>query len=287
MAENDLDGPIVPHVPIPTRGRPLWVRGMACVAILPLIGFIGLNGKQLWGEFRSLRDDQVSVRATQIVGYIDINPVPSFARSPNGYIHDEGDTTQLWAGWRKGQHHWFTLSKGDVDPTRLSTPMGQDAIRAIDCPLFETTGGKCWVRVPPEALVAGFPQGNGAVAYPLTVLDKVEMVNDQLNDRPVLIVYTPVSHEISIYDASVDGKRVTFGHGGYFYGNQPVLYDRKTESLWTEQKEAMVAFSGTRRGTGLRRIARLDLVPWSVWKAENSGGKLLVGADRSGPIPLD
>jgi hypothetical protein len=293
MAEAELDRPIVPHAPTETPTststprKPPWLQGLACVAILPLLGFIGFNGRELWGEFWSLRQDQGSVRASEIIGYVDINPVPNYARSPDGWIHSEGDTRQLWAGWQNGKHHWFLMGTGDIDPKRFSTPMGQDSIRAVDFPLFETAGGKCWGRVNDDDRMAIFKPGGEAIAYPLTVLDKVELVNDQIGENPVLVLYTPVTHATFAYESVLDGKRVTFGHGGYFFGNHPVLYDRGTESLWTEVDGAMVAVSGRRKGTTLKRIAQLDLVSWSDWKVDHPGGRLLIGADRSKPRPLN
>jgi hypothetical protein len=287
MAEAELVRPGVPHVPIPTRGRPLWVRGMACFAILPLLGFIGQKGHHLWGEYRSLQQDQVDVRASQVVGYVDINPNPSFARCPSDWLHDEGDATLLWAGWLDGKHHWFKLGIGEIEPWRISTPMGQDVIRAIDTPLYEKADGQRWERVVDEARVAVFTSSGGVIAYPLTILDKVEMVNDLVGDRPILIAYTPISDSTSAYEAVLDGKRVTLGHSGYFFENHPVLYDRATESLWTEQGAAMVAIAGRRKGAALKRIAKLELVPWSTWKADHPEGKLLIGADRSKPRPVD
>src|SRR6185312_12632132 len=169
MAEADLDRPIVPHVPIPTRGRSRWVRGMTCVAMLPLLGFIGQSGQALWGEYNSLQKDQVSVRASAIVGYVNINPNPSYAKRPPDWLHDEGDDTLLWAGWSEGKHHWYRLGKGDIDPNRISQPLGRDVIRAIDHPLFEQAGGGCWNKVPDEASVVGFEEHGGATAYPLKV----------------------------------------------------------------------------------------------------------------------
>jgi hypothetical protein len=165
--------------------------------------------------------------------------------------------------------------------------MGLDVIRAIDHPLFETDGGERWERVPAEARVAGFDSSTGAIAYPLTVLDKVEMVNDLIGELPVLVAYTPVENKISAFEALVDRHRLTFGHSGYFFRNHPILYDRGTESLWTEQEGVMVAIAGHYRGSSLKRLAELEFVDWSSWKADHPEGKLLVGANRSKPRPVD
>ena len=261
---------------------------MACLAMVPLLGFIGQTGKTLWGEWSSLRQDQVSERASAIVGYVNITPNPSFAERPADWFHDEGDATMLWSGWRQGRNHWFKIGQGDIDPVRLSLPIGRDVLQAIDYPLFEQEGGQRWTKVPAEALVAGFEHGGVATAYPLKVLDKVEIVNaDLFGDQPLMIVCTPVEYSVSVFEATLDGHRVRMGHSGYFFGHSPILYDRGSESLWAEQRGAMVALTGRRKGDSLKRIAQPRMVAWGDWKAEHRGGKLLIGADRSNPPPVD
>ena len=287
MAEAELERTSVPRVPIPTRGRSPWIKGMACVAILPLLGFIGQTGHTLWGEWESLREARVSERASTVVGYINITPRPNFAARPRDWFHDEGEDALLWAGWRDDKNHWFRIGRGDLDARRLSMPIGRDVIQAIDYPLYEKVGGTCWTRVPHEASVVGFEKDGVATAYPLRVLDKVEVINDGSGDRPVLVAYTPEVAVVSVFDATVDGQRVTMGHGGYFFGNRPVLYDRKTESLWSEQDGAMVAVAGRRKGANLKLIARLDPVAWGDWRVKHPDGRLVVGADRSQPMPVD
>jgi Protein of unknown function (DUF3179) len=281
MSEADLDRSIVPHVPIPTRGRSPWVRGMACIAILPLLGFIGQTGRTIWDEFRSLRKDHVSLRKSAIVGFLEINPQPSYASKPLDWFHDEGDDTVLWAAWRGGENHWYRFGRGEIDRQRISGPLGQDVIRAIDYPLFELAGGPHWTKVPDESLVAGFGSGKGCTAYPLRVLDKVQVVNDLSGDRPVVVAFTPVDETVSVYEAAFEGHRMTVGHSGYFFGKHPILYDRRTESLWSEQDQGIVAVAGRRKGTTLNRIAQAKTVTWGEWRADHPDGKLLIGADRS------
>jgi Protein of unknown function (DUF3179) len=287
MAEADLDPPSVPDVPIPPRRRFPWIPGLACVAILPLLGFIGQAGQTLWGEWKSLREDQVSERESAIVGYVNINPNPSFAERPPDWFHDEGDTSLLWSGWRDGQNHWFRVGQGEIEGELISLPIGKDVIQAIDYPLFEQDGGDRWLKVPAEAPVVGFEDRDSSTAYPLKVLNKVMLVNHQIGDRAVLVAFTPVEDSVSIFDATLNGNRVTMGHSGYFFKHHPVLYDRGTESLWSERDGAMVAVAGRRKGASLKRIARLQTVAWSDWKGQNPNGKLLIGADRSKSRPAD
>ena len=289
MAEAEVHRPSVSPLPSLVRVPPFWARGMACVAIVPLLGFIGLSGRSLWSEWSSLRQDQVRERASSVVGYLNITPNPSYAARPSDWFHEEGDDSLLWAGWKDGVNHWFRFGRGDIDPALLSFPLGRDTIQAIDRPLFEQIGGPRWDRVPAEARVAGFEEGSAAVAYPLRVLDKVQVVNDHFAGRPVLVTYNPEESAVSIFEASVEGRRVTLGHGGYFRERRPILYDRGTQSLWAEDDRggAMVAVAGRRKGVSLKRIVKLEMVNWGDWRDRHPDGRLLIGADRSLALPVD
>lgn len=289
MAEPEVDRPCAPSDAVLPCRRPWWARGLALGVMIPLMGFIGLTGSTLWGEWRSLREAQVDERESAIVGYVNINPNPNYAASPPDWHHDEGTDSLLWAGWKEGEHRWFRFGRGDLAGLRLSWPIGRDSIQAIDHPIFEREGGACWVRIPAEAQVAGFEAGGRAVAYPIKVLNKVEVVNDLVADRAVLIVQNPDVEPISIFDSTLDGRRVTLGHSGYFVGKLPLLYDRGTQSLWAESGEegTMTAVAGPRKGAALRRIARVNPIPWSEWLASHPDGVLVAGADRSKAPPVD
>ena len=288
MEQADVDPSSVPAASIPGRGLPLWVRGLAFLAMVGLVGYIGHAGRAIWAEWSSLREDQVGERDSAVVGYIGINPEVSLASKPNGWSHDEGDQSLLWAGWKDGEHHWFRYGRGDLDTEQLSMPIGRDTIRAVDYPLYERDGGPRWGRVPVEAPVVGFEHDGQAIAYPMRVLDKVMVVNDQVGDRPLLVIFQPKDSIVSAYEATFEGRRVTLGHGGYFFpGYRAILYDRGTESLWSEGEGGMVALAGRRKGASLKRIARLNVVAWGDWRDKHPDGRLLVGADRSKAPPGD
>jgi Protein of unknown function (DUF3179) len=289
MGEPEVDPPNVPpaSVPILGRGRAFGVRSLACVALILLLGFIGQTGRALWGEWGDLRQDQVRERESAIVGYLNINPNISYAASPPDWSHDEGDDSLLWAGWKDGSHHWFRFGRGQFDTRQLSLPIGRDSIQAIDYPVYEQGGGPRWGRVPPEAPVVGFEEDGLAVAYPMKVLGKVLVVNDQFGDRPILVASTP-NGDVSVYEGTLDGRRVTMGHGGYFLrGNRPILYDRGTQSLWAAGQGGMIAVAGRRKGASLKLVARPEVVAWSDWRDSHPDGRLLIGADRSRGMPVD
>ncbi len=281
MAHADDGSPGPSRNPRPSRSRPAWFKGMICLAFVPLAAFIAQGGLSLWREWSALRRDRVGVEKSALIGYININPIPSHARRPREWIVAEGDQAKIWAVWDGRDHRWFRYERpGAIDPKLLSLPLGRDVIQAVDRPIHEESGGALWARIPDDAPVVGVVIGGRASIYPIKVLEKVEAVNDRLGDRPVLVAYTPFEGRVTTYERSVSGREVVLGHSGYFHGHDPILYDRETESLWVARGDRMAAVAGRRRGESLPRIGQVPTQTWATCRAENPRGRLMVGARR-------
>jgi hypothetical protein len=74
---------------------------------------------------------------------------------------------------------------------------------------------------------------------------------------------------------------VTFGASGYHYKGRPLLYDRATESLWLASDRGLEAVAGKHRGVVLPRRDEPKRTSFGEWSEAHSGGRLIVGADRS------
>ncbi len=63
----------------------------------------------------------------------------------------------------------------------------RDRIKAIDAPRFMAPGAAGWVsdRLP----VIGVSQGADAKAYPIPLLSRVEIVNDQVSGRAIAVTW--------------------------------------------------------------------------------------------------
>lgn len=289
MAQADSAPPIETVVVPPRKPAP---RGLVIAALGFLLVFVIGQGASLWQEWRSLQHEMATVRKTVVVGYPNIHPRPSYATKPENWFHDEGEFTLIWSGWEAGEgHRWFRVRRGEVDRELLYGPMGKDAIQAIDYPLVEVGGGSIWKKIPSEAFVAGLEMSGVVTAYPLQVLSKVCVINDQVAERPILVTFNPLVPEgraVHVYEPLVEGRRVTMGLSGYFQGNKPILYDRATESLWLEveaEEVTLEAIAGPRRGTRLRQLRTPTVVAWRDWSWQNPKGRLLIGADRSKLAP--
>jgi hypothetical protein len=258
--------------------------------LLALLGaYVVWQAPVLFKEWVNLRREWNETRTSQVVGYVDISPQFSMASRPNEWIRRDGDSLLLWAGWVDNVgHEWFRLPVDHLDPKILGDPIGRDSVRAIDYPIVEVGGGVRWGRLIEETPVIAVEVGGVPTVYPMMLLQKVEVVNDTVGDRPVLVVYSPFLPEnqsVDLYDPVVDGNRLTLGSSGYFVGQRPVLYDRKSESFWVKRDRSLVALAGRYKGTELKHLAHQAPVTWGDWYPRHPRSRLVIGADRKKPRP--
>jgi hypothetical protein len=251
-----------------------------------LSGFVLFSAPALWSEFQGLRRDWEVSRLGVPLAFVDISPNPSYAEPPAQWTRQEGDSLLLWAGWKHNiGHGWFKVGTGDLDVAHLHLPMGRDVVRAIDRPIVEVGEGEHWENMQPETPVVGVKTAGVVTAYPLLLLEKVEVVNDTVGDQAVLVVFTPFvprDEAVDVFDPTHDGRRLTFGSSGHFHGPQrrPLLYDRQTESLWAVDDDGIGCVGGACKGARLRRLDHPKPTDWGTWSARHAGARLIVGADR-------
>ncbi|MBI2594703.1 MAG: DUF3179 domain-containing protein [Candidatus Colwellbacteria bacterium] len=123
---------------------------------------------------------------------------------------------------------------------------------------------------------------NGAKRfYPYKILVWHEIVNDTIGGQRILVTYCPLCFSGIVFDPTVKGERVEFGTSGKLWNSNLVMYDRKTDSLWSQILGQAIA--GEMAGTKLK-ILPSDLVKFGDWKKLNSNGQVLskdTGAVRS------
>lgn len=158
-----------------------------------------------------------------------------------------------------------------VDVSRIR-PGGPppDGIPPIDAPRFERTSDVTWLS-DGEAVLALTVNGQ-ARAYPVQILIWHEIVNDTVAGTPVAVTYCPLCNSALAFDRRVGERLVTFGTSGSLYLSALVMYDRQTESLWSQIEGRAIA--GVLAGTRLTRVP-VATVPWSVWRDANPQGWVL------------
>ena len=154
----------------------------------------------------------------------------------------------------------------------LSGGVPKDGIPSIDDPRFVPAKQRTdWLS--PKEPVIGLSINGDARAYPLRVLTWHEIVNDTVGGRPVAVTYCPLCNSAMVFDAKVDGQRLSFGTTGKLRKSDLVMYDRQTESWW--QQFTGKAIVGDQVGTKLRVLpSRLE--SWNEFLDRHPDGKVLV-----------
>lgn len=105
---------------------------------------------------------------------------------------------------------------------------------------------------------------NGDIrAYPLQILVWHEIVNDNVGGTPVAITYCPLCFTNQVFNRTVDGRTVEFGTSGKLYNSNLVMYDRSSNSLWSQALGEGIV--GKYAGIKLDRIP-FDVAYWREWK---------------------
>jgi Protein of unknown function (DUF3179) len=276
-------------------GSTLLARPLIRALIAGVIGIASLvviwEARALWREYDFLREEIAAADRTAVIGYPGIAPLVNYAQRPQEWYRQEGKSMLLWAKWvDKEGHRWYRTEPGDVDPTGLLTPHARFIAVAIDYPKVETEGGTIWRKMPADVQVVGQVLAGRQCVYPVPVLWRVEVINDVVEDQPFLLtanILAPPEEAFAIFDATLDGRRVTMSSSGYFGGRRPILYDRGTESLWIEQKDVLKAIAGKHKGKELPRVARPVPIAWHTWRLSNPRSRLVIGADRTQGAPSE
>jgi hypothetical protein len=175
-------------------------------------------------------------------------------------------------GWwqSRGDLNGFAVQDALIDPAEI-LPGGppRDGIPAIDHPRFLPAAA---ADLAPEARVLGIAYRGQARAYPVAVLERHEIVNDRFGKRPVVVSYCPLCGTGLAFRADPDGQALAFGVSGLLYRSNLLLYDRATDSLWTQMGGR--AISGALRGARLTPVA-VHHTNWSAWRARHPNSQVL------------
>ncbi len=147
---------------------------------------------------------------------------------------------------------------------------GNDCISALDQPEF-VSARRAYDFLDEDDLVIGLAfegwetEDDPVKAYPLKIMNWHEVVNDFINEAPVVVTYCPLSMTprayVRLFD---DGKAYSFGVSGMLLNSNLVMYDRETKSLWSQFDGQ--ALAGPKRGQRLEQyLYPPKLMRWSDW----------------------
>lgn len=152
----------------------------------------------------------------------------------------------------------LTISQAEI----LRGGPAKDGIPAITGPQV-TKGGKADFLDPRDRVV-GITIDGEARAYPIRLLNWHEIINDQLGDVPIAVVYCPLCDSVSVVDRRMADKTLEFGVSGLLHNSNVLLYDRRDNALWSQV--GFEAISGPHAGHALRHLP-FDLTTFEQWRA--------------------
>jgi Protein of unknown function (DUF3179) len=160
-----------------------------------------------------------------------------------------------------------------------------DGIPSIDNPMF-TSVKEADEILDDSELVVGLDVNGDIRAYPLQILVWHEIVNDNIGGVPVAVTYCPLCFTNQVFNRTLeDGNVVEFGTSGKLYNSNLVMYDRTSDSLWSQALAQGIV--GKYAGVNLHRIP-FDVANWKEWKelypeskvlARDTGSSRPYGAD--------
>jgi hypothetical protein len=165
----------------------------------------------------------------------------------------------------------FDLSTSTIPVAKiLSGGPPRDGIPSIDKPRFMSPAKADYLN--PDDRVLGITFEGESRAYPIRILNWHEIVNDEIKGKAVAVTYCPLCGSGIVYSADIDGKAHKFGVSGLLYNSDVLLYDRETETLWSQILSKGIS--------GELVNKKLKVIPsshtsWKTWKSKHPDTRVL------------
>lgn len=138
-------------------------------------------------------------------------------------------------------------------------------------------------RLKPDDQIIGVKRGGDTRAYPLRILNWHEIVNDTFNG-PLLVTYCPLCGSGVTAKRTVNDEETIFGVSGFLWNSDLVMYDKLTESLWSQI--AGVAVRGPETGESLSFVPS-TFTTWQTWRNDHPETKVLLPPPESSTVSGD
>ena len=167
--------------------------------------------------------------------------------------------------------HGFDLAGASVPAGQIiAGGADKDGIPSLDRPQYVSAEKAGFLRARERVL--GIEYNGIKHAYPIKILNYHEVVNDTIGDTPVVITFCPLCGSGMAFLAAVDDRRLIFGVSGLLYNNDVLLYDRQTQSLWSQIRSE--AITGPLQGSRLVTLP-VSHTTWRDWKERHPDSQVL------------
>lgn len=152
---------------------------------------------------------------------------------------------------------------------------GKDGIPALTNPEFINATEATYLS--DDDLILGFVDGNESRAYPHPILDQHEIVNDNIGEHSLAVIYCPLTGTGIAWSRIINNSETTFGVSGLLYNSNVIPYDRSTDSNWSQM--LLKCVNGSLIG---KEAINYNLIEtsWKTWKQMYPNTKVL--SDNTG-----
>lgn len=147
---------------------------------------------------------------------------------------------------------------------------GKDGIPSIENPNFNLASA---TTLDDDEIVIGIKIGNTIRAYPHYILDWHEIVNDTFEDEKITISYCPLTGTAFAWESSFGtNTETTFGVSGLLYNSNLILYDRVTDSNWSQMLLQCVNGDNIGERPEIYNVVETN---WGTWKTMYPNSEVL------------
>ncbi len=148
--------------------------------------------------------------------------------------------------------------------------VGRDGIPALENPVMISAAQASYLT--DNSLVVGVKSGDDTRAYPHTILDWHEIVNDKVGLAEMAVIYCPLTGTATGWNRKINGGVTTFGVSGLLYNSNIIPYDRLTNSNWSQIRLDCV--NGSLKGERAETWQVVETT-WKTWKTMFPDTKVL------------
>jgi hypothetical protein len=213
------------------------------------------------------------------IGGDDTSSSTTIATAPIGAEPAVGEPLELPDHLAAVTSAWETdFTKTTIDLNELLVGIGaldpRDLIRPIDDPRFQPVAESDWIEDPEPGVLVDINED--VRFYPLSILTRHEIINDEIGGIPVAVTYCPLCNTALAFDRRVEGDVLRLGVSGLLRNSDLVMWDDVTQSLW--QQVTGEAIVGEFAGKNLTPVASA-IVRWADFRQTHPDGVAL-GPDQ-------
>ncbi|MEM9071116.1 MAG: DUF3179 domain-containing (seleno)protein [Myxococcota bacterium] len=140
---------------------------------------------------------------------------------------------------------------------------GRDCIPPLDSPTFVSETPD---YLADDDLVMGVVTSEGPRAYPHNILWWHEVVNEEVGDEAFTITLCPLTGSGLRFDRRgfVEGETVRLGVSGLLYNSNLIMWDRESESLWSQMRLESIQGDNLGNTTPIQPVHEMT---WRAWRS--------------------